>query len=60
MILPCVPFTSSNSFQRCLYGGVGQKPLKTTTANTDIKLSSGGEAPHLATITNEQHNIVSE
>ena len=36
----------------------GTKTLKTTTANTDIKLSSGGEAPHLATI--EQPNLVFE
>ena len=36
----------------------GTKTLKFTTANTDIKLSSGGEALHLATLVNEQHIII--
>ena len=35
----------------------GKKTLRSTTANTDIKLSSGGEALHLATLVNEQHII---
>ena len=34
------------------------KNFKTTTVYTDIRLFSGGEAPYLATIVNEQHNIV--
>ena len=37
-----------------------KKTLKSTTANTDIKLSFGGEAPHLATSVNEQHIIIFE